>query len=33
MYIDIDIDAMMMTDKERAKQEEAIRKGKLWVTY
>ena len=30
---DIDIDAMMMTDKERAKQEEAIRKGKLWVTY
>lgn len=30
---DIDIEAMMMTDKERAKQEEAIRKGKLRVTY
>ena len=30
---DIDIDAMMMTDKERAEQEKAVREGKLRVTY
>lgn len=30
---DVDVEAMMMTDKERAEQEKAIREGKLRVTY
>ena len=30
---DVDIEAMLLTDKERAEQEKAIREGKLRVTY
>ena len=30
---DVDIEAMLLTDEERAEQEKAIREGKLRVTY